>query len=172
MIGHVITLVGSSASQAHINRPLSSKVSLLLFSARCQGALRVAAVLWTVAAFPEPVGASAPLGDTFNLECSGFETRKPLPDAKFQVDLRIDLSSRRWCDGVCASTNDIIKTTPTQIVLEDGSDKVLPIGHTYATLSRDNGRYVRVRQLPPPLVNIAVAECVRKPFSGMPRLRF
>ena len=135
----------------------------------------------SVAATAMLVLAAVAQSNAFDLVCTGQTTLSDvvgfsstpygLP-GKFEHRFRIDLSSRRWCDGDCQATHEINEVSDTMIVFEQSKSDA--VGHG-AAVSRETGTYIdRTRIFGPKVTEIFLtqASCVRADFSGFPKKLF
>ena len=79
---------------------------------------------------------------TFNLNCSGLIESTSVEAGKnvqpFSTTFRIDLASKRWCEGACTSARDIARFDDNSIILQwDSTGAGLP--HTYNRMSYIRG---------------------------------
>jgi len=79
---------------------------------------------------------------TFNLSCTGLIESDSVEKGKrvepFSTTFRIDLTSKKWCEGSCASTHDIAHFDDVSITLQaDSTGPGLP--HNYSRMSYIRG---------------------------------
>jgi len=119
------------------------------------------------------IAAVAAAAAAFNLVCAGntiFGADWKHKTA-FEITLRVDLQSGRWCSHACKETQRIYGLSATQIVFEaeDSSGS-----GTLNMVNRESGAYIfRIREdmgKVPIISQIGV--CRRAPFSGFPRQQF
>jgi hypothetical protein len=59
---------------------------------------------------------------TFNLICSGTSETRTVDGTStesYRYEYRFDLTQNKWCDGECRETRNILRVSPTRIVLTD-----------------------------------------------------
>ena len=113
----------------------------------------------------------------FNLVCTGTmimgsaaHEYEPL-EGRFTTTIRVDLTSRRWCDGECRETAPLVRVTPTEIVfaeLRPGGGS--PSGGTHS-VNRESGAYLYASRAGPVFLS-HTGTCRRAPFTGFPARRF
>ncbi len=123
-------------------------------------------------------------GAAFDLVCSGQSTMsdvdgfsiKPFgASSPFVQRFRIDLASRRWCEGECQVTKSLSEVTDTVIIFEQSQSKTGGFDHGRG-VSRESGRYIDRTKISNDKDNGTIimveASCVRYPFSGFPKKLF
>jgi hypothetical protein len=114
---------------------------------------------------------AAQVAAAFNLQCSGKEVLgSDYKDAfPFADEIRIDLTSMRWCDGSCPSTHPITGVNATEIVFQYQQPAD---GGMQRFVNRESGDYVfRIRDDTSALM-LQSGNCVPRPFTGFPAKKF
>ena len=114
---------------------------------------------------------------TFNLNCTGLIESESVEHGKkvepVAFTFRIDLASKRWCEGDCTSTHDIAHLDDDVITLEfDSSGPGLP--HSYNRMNyirgTPTGHYSEYRTSFPDREHVYFfrreARCTEAPFAG------
>ena len=117
---------------------------------------------------------------TFNLNCTGLIESESVENGKkvepFTSTFRIDLASKRWCEGECRLTHDIARFDDISItLLADSSSAGMP--HTYNRMSyirgTPTGHYSEFRTSIPDREHTYFfrreARCTEGTFSGFGR---
>ena len=116
---------------------------------------------------------------SFNLVCTGtaYHVDKLFAPAErknvhpFEVIYRVNLTTKRYCQGPCTTTSSLAEVSETSIVF------VLDQNQSYDSMifaNRDNGNYInRQRWYGENVeVNLASGKCQRTPFTGFPTRKF
>lgn len=110
----------------------------------------------------------------FDLVCD-LHTKMTMPDAsddegEQSTHLRIDLSSGRWCEGLCEETTDISAFDASSITLRD--EKKPELASVELTkVNRESGRYTHTHELSDGGLR-AEGNCIVIPFTGFPPRKF
>lgn len=116
----------------------------------------------------------------FDLTCTAYRVSDNLgrkQQAQFvDVHLRVDLVARRWCDGECLESKPIVKVTDDTIIFADQDYQRAAPFNVYR-VNRESGKlehyYGQAGMFAVSEVTVAPEHaCERKPFSGLPELRF
>lgn len=85
--------------------------------------------------------------------------------------LRIDLESKKWCDSECKYINPL-SITSNRITLLESAEYPWKSDERY--LDRISGKFFRKQKLPNGGAGYAEtkADCNKKPFSGIPDIKF
>ena len=109
----------------------------------------------------------------FNLVCQGTEMRTSgtgLQEFPYERVFRIDLGSRRYCEGSCETTRPIANIEPTRITLHDSTDR-RGFGSDLI-INRESGGLAASSSRVDGMVSITTAQCRRAMFTGFPQVRF
>ncbi len=139
------------------------------------------AVVAVLAGLAGPALAASGQGAAFDLVCTGQSTLSDVigfsstpfgAPSKIERRFRVDLQTRRWCEGECSGTHELKSVTDTQIIFSESestdSDQVTAV-------SRENGHFVdRTRIISPKVISVFMTDgtCARADFSGFPKLLF
>jgi hypothetical protein len=124
-----------------------------------------------------PVGRAQSQGSqqisaAFDLWCEGTETKTSkagFQEISYKRLYRINLESRRYCDGECATTQVLAKVDPYRITFYDSYG---PTGYgSEKFINRENGELVEMA-LRADGTRGVLAKCERRSFSGFPQQQF
>ena len=111
----------------------------------------------------------------FNLSCAissiGFMGEMPKkPDAPLTALFRVDLTSRRYCEGDCRSTEPIAKVTATDLYLKMTDEPRLK---EFLRINRESGDMLSIWRLGSTSANSTeMATCTPSQFTGFPSRKF
>ncbi len=114
----------------------------------------------------------------FNLLCTGTMTTAGTakPETKpYAYEYRIDGSSGQWCVDNCKRISAIYEVQPAEIILENSTemDAGDALTRTKNVINRETGAQVLTATVDMRGGKFAInwrGQCVRKPFSGFPKL--
>lgn len=120
----------------------------------------------------------AALASAFNLQCTGQHWSGNdfslmlggAPTENFVMDLRVDLERKRWCWGSCTETSAIAEIGTTSITFIDRKSNN---GEHTARVNRETGEYNEGDfTYSPERFAVYSGKCERRPFTGLPSLKF
>jgi hypothetical protein len=113
----------------------------------------------------------------FNLSCTGLLETESVEKGKkvepFSTTFRIDLASKKWCEGACTLTFDVVRFDDVSVTLKlDSTGPELP--HSYNRMSyirgTPTGHYSEYRMSFPDREHVYFfqreARCTEGPFDG------
>ncbi len=104
----------------------------------------------------------AAAADQFDLICTGHHGG--LAKEPFNVEMRVDLRSKKYCDDDCKEVRAIAKIEPGRITFSDVDDNDLT---AQSWVDRNTGHYNSIAQ--GQVVNDTVdATCEKAPFKSIP----
>lgn len=119
--------------------------------------------------------AATPL--SFDLLCIGSLSRNDLNSPSMFPKViekdavriyRISLTDKKWCSGDCKETQDLHGVNSNEIVLKDANG----VGYEISiSVNRESGRML-YRQVIGSEVEVMIAKCQPKQFSGFPKKLF
>jgi hypothetical protein len=114
----------------------------------------------------------------FNLVCTGTVESEDIFSGKqiepYSYTYRIDLATKRWCDGECLAPKDIAAVLPTALILSPKRDIETPTVKDFrdGSIDRRTGRHSilsssgRGRSI---LLMKWEGQCEKQPFTGFPK---
>lgn len=117
---------------------------------------------------------STAIAAAFNLTCpvAVIQHIGDMPPVRGTLvkQIRIDLKTNRWCDGVCHETKPISRVSERELILQREAQ---PDIHAYDSevINRESGSYVSHHRINDVSYD-ETGTCSRKPFTGFPSKRF
>jgi hypothetical protein len=137
--------------------------------------IRAAALILALA------GAAAPAlaAEQFNLDCKG-SARTIIPvamkdeTAPYEHSYRVDLDAKKWCVDACRDQMEIVRSTPTEIILEERKvDTPRESVDILNQISRETGAHLTVAASGVGRSRAATyghGQCEKAAFSGFPKV--